>query len=135
MSRAIHFHDGRLVAHNLGADGSLHLQIRLDPVWNGGSDRVVDIRLLGIANVSEVREYFAEIERAERQFERVDQGTASWDSSAPFERLPTVMGLEFLGEGGDFLVSVDLLFLGSLDVLCQRIECNERSSLQFVYED
>jgi hypothetical protein len=120
VSQAIHFHDGTLVAHELGKDGSLHLQIRLDPVWNGGSDRVVDIRLLGISNVSDVRQYF---------------GTASLNLSATFERLPTVMSLEFLRVGTDVLVSVDLLFLGSLDVLCQTIECDERSSLQFVVED
>lgn len=120
MSRAIHFHDGSLVAHELGEDGSLHLQIQLDPVWNNGSDRIVDIRLLDISDVSEVRQYF---------------GTTSSSSSAPFERKPTVMGLEFLRVGMEILVSLDLLFLGGLDVLCQGIQCDERPSLHFVGED
>lgn len=125
-SDSIEFHDGHLVGHHLESDGSLCLQIQLDNVWNDGSSRIVGIMLLDISDVPAVERYFAPIKIGPRQ------GDAPTDGTTWHEAEPTVLQFEMLGLDGRVLVSLDLLMWGVLNIICERVESDERSSFRFV---
>jgi len=52
------YHDGQLVDVEIGPRREVVLSIRLDPVWNAGSDRVQRLHFSAIENFDEVRAFF-----------------------------------------------------------------------------
>ena len=59
------YHDGQLEALEIGPRREITLSVRLDPVWNGGDDRVQRLHLSAIENFEEVRAFFENVASAE----------------------------------------------------------------------
>jgi hypothetical protein len=119
------FHDGSLVGHRFEADGSLSVQIKLDNVWNEGSNRIVELRFTGISNDAAVRAYFSIVAENAQHFRSVDQGLAAYDPADWREREPTIGLLEFLRVDGTCIADLELNLIGAIDILCNGVECDD----------
>jgi hypothetical protein len=128
----VNFHDGRLVEWELDSKQSLRLDIGLDPVWNDGSDRIVSLRLVGISNLGEVRDWFLTLDRVMGFWRLFDQGLVAKGTEEPPEREPTVLYLEFFRDESGSLAALDLVYFGQIEILCRAIECAEASALPCV---
>ena len=131
-AHAATFHDASLVGCNFTAEGSLLLDFQLDPVWNAGSDRVVQVKLTGVILAPQIQGFVSDLQKAKEHFQLVDQGILNWDEKLAPERTPTVLRFELLKVEGLILASLDLLLSGHVDVVCRDVECDDPSPLPFI---
>ena len=128
----VNFHDGSLVEWELDSKQSLRLDIALDSAWNDGSDRTVSLRLAGISNLGEVRDWFLTLDRVMGFWKLFDQGLVAEGTEEPPERKPTVLYLGFFRDESGSLAALDLIYFGQVEILCRAIECDEVCALPFV---
>lgn len=117
LSGCPELHDGGLMECRFDGTESLLLCVRLDPVWNRVITDIVEIRLAGVENAEEVRSYFQPLWTPKAANAEVWMGCE-----------PTVLSFEVLPLDGRLLVSLELLFLGTLQIICGRAEVGGRAT-------
>ncbi|MCX5659843.1 MAG: hypothetical protein NTW19_08995 [Planctomycetota bacterium] len=111
MALPIVFHDGSLLSADWGDGDTLLLRIRLDNVWNSGSDRVVLVALTDVRNRDEVERVFPTL-------------SATPGMICPDEGSPTIMALDVMLDSAGCLVAMEFLFLKPLNVVCSAVTCD-----------
>lgn len=99
------FHDSQLLDFCLGPRKEVTLEIALDPVWNEGVRRTVQVRLGAIQNFDEVTAYFGRIVRPKQ---------SEW-------AMAEVIGLTHSGDRKD-RVMLDLSPGGSVEVQSRHLD-------------
>lgn len=127
----IEFHDSELVGYRFYRDRSLTLEIKLDNVWNGGSNRAVKVELQGISAIDEARSYFVLIAQIRRYCRLCDQGLLSWEAIPIPYRNMSVERLEFLKSYDRIMVGLNLTCLGSLLIDCEAVACHDFQAIRY----